>query len=105
MCLSTSVWDNVQVAVLESLARGVPVVSTRVGDALRYYLTASLARWCVEPGDPEAAGRALDELAESYDEQRQAFAANGEQLLALPQRRAPGPDGADRLCRQPASLR
>ena len=81
-CLSTSVWDNVQVAVLEALARGVPVVSTRVGDALRYYLTASLARWCVEPGDSEAAGHALDELAASYDEQRQAFAANGEQLLA-----------------------
>jgi len=83
VCLSTSVWDNVQVAVLESLARGVPVVSTRVGDAPRYYLTASLARWCVEPGDPEAAGRALAELAESYDDQRHAFAVNGEQLLAL----------------------
>ena len=82
VCLSTSVWDNVQVAVLEALARGVPVVSTRVGDAPRYYLTASLARWCVEPGDPAAAGRALDDLAESYDEQRRAFAANGRQLLA-----------------------
>jgi glycosyltransferase involved in cell wall biosynthesis len=82
-CLSTSVWDNVQVAVLEALARGVPVVSTRVGDARRYYLTASLARWCVEPGDPEAAGHALGELAASYDEQRQAFAANGRQLLAI----------------------
>ena len=57
------------------------MVSTRVGDAPRYYLTASLARWCVEPGDPEAAGRALAELAESYDEHRQAFAANGGQLL------------------------
>ena len=82
-CLSTSVWDNVQVAVLEALARGVPVVCTRVGDAPRYYLTASLARWCVEPGDPEAAGRALGELAASYDEQRQAFAANGRQVLAI----------------------
>ena len=82
-CLSTSVWDNVQVAVLEALARGVPVISTRVGDALRYYLTASLAGWCVEPGDPEAAGRALGELATSYDEQRDAFAANGRQLLAI----------------------
>jgi glycosyltransferase involved in cell wall biosynthesis len=83
VCLSSSVWDNVQVAVLEALARGVPVVSTRVGDALRYYLTASLARWCVEPGDPEAAARALEELAASYDEQRQAFAANGRELLAI----------------------
>jgi glycosyltransferase involved in cell wall biosynthesis len=83
VCLSTSIWDNVQVAVLEALARGVPVVSTRVGDALRYYLTASLARWCVEPGDPAAAGRALGELAESYDEQRRAFAANGRELLAI----------------------
>ena len=82
VCLSSSVWDNVQVAVLEALARGVPVVSTRIGDAPRYYRTASLARWCVEPGDPEAAGRALAELASSYDEERRAFAANGRQLLA-----------------------
>jgi glycosyltransferase involved in cell wall biosynthesis len=83
VCLSTSVWDNVQVAVLESLARGVPVVSTRVGDAPRYYLTGALARWCVESGNPDAAGRALDELAASYEEQRQAFAVNGRELLAI----------------------
>ena len=48
VCLSTSIWDNVQVAVLEALARGVPVVSTRVGDAPRYYRVASLAGFCVE---------------------------------------------------------
>ena len=33
LCLSTSLRDATQMAVLEPLARGVPVVSTRVGDA------------------------------------------------------------------------
>ena len=51
-CLSTSRWDNVQVAVLEALARGVPVISTRVGDAPRYYALPGLERFCVPPGDP-----------------------------------------------------
>ena len=76
-------WDNVQVAVLEALARGVPVVSTRVGDAPRYYATPALERWCVEPGDPDATARALGELAASYDDNRQAFAANGRRLHAI----------------------
>ena len=53
VCLSTSVWDNVQVAVLEALARGIPVVSTRVGDAPRYYGDGELAACCVEPATPK----------------------------------------------------
>jgi glycosyltransferase involved in cell wall biosynthesis len=82
VCLSTSVWDNVQVAVLEALARGVPVVSTRVGDAPGYYRAPSLARFCVASGDAEALSAALDELAADYAEHRRAFAGNGRQLAA-----------------------
>jgi glycosyltransferase involved in cell wall biosynthesis len=82
VCLSTSVWDNVQVAVLEALARGVPVVSTRVGDAPGYYRVPGLDRFCVASRDPSALAAALDDLAESYDERRGAFLDNGLQLAA-----------------------
>ncbi|HUH22184.1 MAG TPA: glycosyltransferase family 4 protein, partial [Gaiellaceae bacterium] len=66
LCLSTSLRDATQMAVLEPLARGVPVVSTRVGDALGYY-ARGLWPFCVEPGDPEAAAEAVLTLATSYD--------------------------------------
>jgi glycosyltransferase involved in cell wall biosynthesis len=82
VCLSSSGWDNVQVVVLEALSRGVPVVSTRTGDAARYYLLPSLERFCVA-GDPDALGGAIAELAGSYDEWRSAFAQNGERLRAI----------------------
>jgi glycosyltransferase involved in cell wall biosynthesis len=82
-CLSTSVWDNVQVAVLEALARGVPVVSTRVGDAPRYYRVPALERFCVEAGDAEASADAMAELAGGYGAHRRAFAANGSQLASI----------------------
>jgi glycosyltransferase involved in cell wall biosynthesis len=81
--LATSVWDNAQVALLEALARGVPAVSTRVGDAPRYLLEPSLARFCVAAGDAGALAAALGELAASYDEWRPVFAANGERLRAI----------------------
>lgn len=81
-CLSTSAWDNVQVAVLESLACGVPVVSTSVGDAPRYYLDPGLARYCVPAHDAAALAEALDELAGNYDALRRAFAVNGERLAS-----------------------
>jgi glycosyltransferase involved in cell wall biosynthesis len=82
-CLSTSRWDNVQVAVLEALARGVPVISTRVGDASRYYSPADLGRFCVPPGDPAALAGATAHLAAGYDEHRRAFAENGARLRAV----------------------
>jgi glycosyltransferase involved in cell wall biosynthesis len=69
--------------VLEALARGVPVVSTRVGDAPRYYRLPALAGCCVAPDDPEALGLALAMVAESYEPMRRAFAENGEQLRAI----------------------
>ncbi len=82
VCLSTSTWDNVQVAVLEALARGIPVVSTQVGDAERHHGPA-LRRFCVAPGDADAVAAALDELATGYAEHRRAFVANGRRLRAL----------------------
>jgi glycosyltransferase involved in cell wall biosynthesis len=82
LCLSTSAADNVQVAVLEALSRGIPVVSTRVGDAPGYYLSDPLGRFCVAPGDADAIARALLELCSSYRSYRDDFARNGQQLTA-----------------------
>ena len=75
-CLATSVADNVQVTVLEALSRGIPTVSTRVGDAPSYYLSSSIRHLCVPPRDPEATADALFDLASSYDSLRGLFAAN-----------------------------
>jgi glycosyltransferase involved in cell wall biosynthesis len=81
VCLSSSSRDAVQVATLEALCRGIPVVSTRVGDAPDYYLAPALERFCVPPRQPEALADALLALARAYDETRSAFAANGRLLL------------------------
>jgi glycosyltransferase involved in cell wall biosynthesis len=81
-CLSTSVADNVQVALLESLSRGIPTVSTRVGDAPSYYGALSLRDFCVAPGDPAAVAAALGELASAYDRYRREFLVNAEKLRA-----------------------
>jgi glycosyltransferase involved in cell wall biosynthesis len=72
--------DNVQVTVLEALSRGIPTVSTRVGDAPSYYLSSSLRRLCVAPRDPEATADALLDIASSYDDYRNQFAANADVL-------------------------
>jgi glycosyltransferase involved in cell wall biosynthesis len=79
-CLATSVADNVQVAVLEALSRGIPTVSTRVGDAPWYYSSLSIRHLCVAPQDPEAAAAALFDLASSYDGYQSLFAANADIL-------------------------
>jgi glycosyltransferase involved in cell wall biosynthesis len=90
LCLSTSLREGTQVAVLEPLARGIPVVSTRVGDAPGYY-ERGLRAFCVEPRDSEAAAEAILALADSYDRYRRRFAANSHELV---QRHG---DGARRL--------
>jgi glycosyltransferase involved in cell wall biosynthesis len=82
-CLSTSRWDNVQVAVLEALTRGVPVISTRVGDAPRYYAHPGLERFCIAPGDPAEVAHAAAAVAVGYDDHRRAFAENGARLRAV----------------------
>ena len=90
LCLSTSLRDATQMAVLEPLARGVPVVSTRVGDAPGYY-ERGLRAFCVEPQDSEAAVEAILALADSYDRYRERFAANAHELVRRHR------DGARRL--------
>ena len=82
VCLSTSAADNVQVAVLEALSRGIPVVSTRVGDASRYYLGGSLGRFCVAAGDADGIAAAIVELCSSYSSYRDDFRTNGQLLAA-----------------------
>jgi glycosyltransferase involved in cell wall biosynthesis len=76
VCLSTSLRDATQLAILEPLVRGIPVVSTRVGDAPVYYLDSQLQVFCVDPGDSAAAAEAILELASSYPRYRRLFAAN-----------------------------
>lgn len=82
LCLATSLREGAQLAVLEALSRGVPVVCTQVGDAPDYYLAPSLRRFCVPPGDVEATATAMLELSRSYNRYRDAFAANASLLRA-----------------------
>jgi len=82
VCLSTSLRDATQIGILEPLSRGIPVVSTGVGDAPRHYVTPALRSFCVEPGDVDAAAAAILELASAYDRYRDEFAANGRLLQA-----------------------
>ena len=82
VCLSTSLRDATQVAILEPLARGIPVVSTRVGDATAHLLDDPLPSFCVDPSDPDAAAEAILSLASSYESYRTAFAANAGRLRA-----------------------
>jgi glycosyltransferase involved in cell wall biosynthesis len=82
LCLSTSLRDATQIGILEPLSRGIPVVSTRVGDASRHYVAPALRRFCVEPGDIDAAAATILELAAAYDRHRDEFAANGGLLKA-----------------------
>jgi glycosyltransferase involved in cell wall biosynthesis len=78
--LSTSLRDATQIGILEPLSRGIPVVSTRVGDAPRHYVASSLSSFCVEPGDIDAAAAGILELAAAYGRHRDEFAANGRLL-------------------------
>ena len=80
VCLSTSLRDATQLAILEPLARGIPVVATRVGDAPHYYADPQLDAFCVDPWDPRAAAAAILELASVYERYVEQFAANGARL-------------------------
>jgi glycosyltransferase involved in cell wall biosynthesis len=82
VCLSTSLRDATQIAILEPLSRGLPVVSTQVGDAPHHYIAPSIQRFCVEPANADAAAEAILELASSYERRRDEFAANGRLLQA-----------------------
>ena len=80
LCLSTSLRDATQIAILEPLARGIPVVSTRVGDAPMHYADSSLRSFCVAPTDAQAAAFAILRLVTSYARCRELFAANARVL-------------------------
>ena len=67
--------------MLEALSRGIPVVSTGVGDAPRYYATGQLGRFCVV-AEPGAIARAILELCSSYPSYRADFGRNGALLTA-----------------------
>jgi len=82
VCLSTSRREGAQLAVLEPLSRGVPVVCTRVGDAPLYYLHPALARFCVPSAHPDGTATAILELASSYERYSAAFSENANLLRA-----------------------
>jgi glycosyltransferase involved in cell wall biosynthesis len=82
VCLSTSLRDATQIAILEPLARGIPVVSTRVGDAPAHYIDGSLRSFCVDGADHNALAEAVLALASSYSSRREEFAANADLLRA-----------------------
>ena len=82
VCLSTSLRDATQIAILEPLARGIPVVSTRVGDAPAHYVDGSLRSFCVDGADHNALAEAVLALASSYASRREEFAANADLLRA-----------------------
>ena len=99
VCLSTSVWDNVQVAVLEALARGVP---GRLDPGRRRAALLPRARARAASASraamPTALGGALGRLASGYAAHRRAFADNGRRARGDPSRRPADPHGADRGC-------
>ena len=80
VCLSTSLRDATQIAMLEPLARGIPVVSTQVGDAPAHYVDSSLRSFCVDPTDAQRAAFAILRLVVSYARYRELFAANARLL-------------------------
>jgi glycosyltransferase involved in cell wall biosynthesis len=82
VCLSTSLIDNVQLAILEPLARGIPCVSTAVGDAPRYY-SSELSQYCLLPAMPHRLAQSIDELAGNYIRAKMLFADNGIRLQTL----------------------
>lgn len=82
VCLSTSVADNVQVALLEPLSRGIPCVSTRVGDALSYYERPAIRHFCVQPSDAAALAGAILGVGGAYGRVREEFAENAAGLRA-----------------------
>ncbi|HVZ37133.1 MAG TPA: glycosyltransferase, partial [Polyangiaceae bacterium] len=67
--------------LLDAMAMGKAVVSTRVGDIPRWL--ADGAGVLVEPGDPRALGRAIDELARDQAAIDELGRRARERLLAL----------------------
>ena len=85
-----SLWEGFPVSIMEALARGLPVVATRVGgvpELLEEGVTGKL----VPPGDPLALARALGELARDPVARRRMGEAG---------RRAVSDLTVERMCRE-----
>jgi glycosyltransferase involved in cell wall biosynthesis len=76
---SSSLAEGAQLAILEPLCSGTPVIATAVGDAPDYY-PDTLAWACVPPGDSAALAGAIERFAMRRAESYAAFAAGGEHL-------------------------
>ena len=66
MALNPSLVDNMPNSVLEALASGVPVVSTRVG-GVPFIVDHERTALLVPPGDPPAMARAIGRLLANQD--------------------------------------
>jgi glycosyltransferase involved in cell wall biosynthesis len=75
LALNTSLVDNMPISILEALASGVPVVSTRVG-GVPHLVEDGKQAVLVPPGDPEAMAKALVSLWRS-PERRDALREAG----------------------------
>ena len=95
-CFSSSKNEATCLAMLEPLARGIPVVTTAVGDIGRH-LGDDLMRFTAPPGDPEALGNAIIRLCDGYDEAVPVFAGNRDRLIEHHRR---GPDTLSGLIKQ-----
>jgi hypothetical protein len=74
--------------MLEPLARGIPVVSTRSATRPRTTPTARCRLFCVDPADAQRAAFAILRLVMSYARYRDLFAANAQVLRDTSRRRS-----------------
>ncbi len=77
----SSLWEGSPLSVLDALAAGVPVVSTRVGivpEVIRHGRTG----WLVEPRDPESLASAITEELEVSTEARGRIVFAGKSSVA-----------------------
>ncbi len=81
----SSLWEGLPLVILQALAAGVPVVSTRV-DGVEEAITAGVNGVLVPPGQPQALGEAIIALLQDPKQARQLAAAGREraQDFSLP---------------------
>lgn len=75
--INTSVVDNMPNSILESLASGVPVVTTNVG-GIPFLVEHERTALLVPPGDPDAVAAAVLALLADHDKARRLSAAGRE---------------------------
>jgi glycosyltransferase involved in cell wall biosynthesis len=72
----SSAWEGLPNAMMEALAAGVPVVSTRVGGVAEL-VHPEVSGLLVPPGDPDALGIAMEQLVGVPYDRRRAMGAAG----------------------------